>query len=98
MATELERLAAAGTESSLARYSMRDDAGGEPSYEDMCKAHIEAFINAAAAAEVQTELASRCARARSRGLNPCMHAKCHEHAARSSGGVAQSLGTTEALP
>ncbi len=68
MATELERLAAAGTESSLARYSAPDDAGGEPSYEDMCKAHIEAFINAAAAAEVQTELASRCARVRSRAF------------------------------
>ncbi|KAK9844608.1 hypothetical protein WJX74_004538 [Apatococcus lobatus] len=30
-----------------------------PSYEDLCRAHIEAFIDAAAAAEVQTELAAR---------------------------------------
>ncbi len=73
MATELERLAGAGTESSLAQYSARDDAGGEPSYEDMCKAYIEAFINAAAAAEVQTELASRCAGAWGRAFEPgCM--------------------------
>ena len=33
--------------------------GGE-SYEELCKAHIDAFMSAAAAAEVQTELASRC--------------------------------------
>ena len=35
--------------------------GGGESYEDLCKAHIDAFMHAAAAAEVQTELASRCA-------------------------------------
>ena len=29
------------------------------SYEDLCRAHIEAFIAEAAAAEVQTELAAR---------------------------------------
>ncbi len=32
---------------------------GEISYEDLCRAHVESLISAAAAAEVQTELASR---------------------------------------
>lgn len=34
---------------------------GEPSYEDLCHAHIEALMAAAAAAEVQTGLAARVA-------------------------------------
>ena len=57
---ELERLAAAGADSSSLPQRSGRDTDGQPSYEDMCKAHIDAFINAAAAAEVQTELASRC--------------------------------------
>jgi condensin-2 complex subunit H2 len=32
---------------------------GDISYEDLCRAHVESLISAAAAAEVQTELASR---------------------------------------
>jgi hypothetical protein len=35
--------------------------GEEPSYEDLCRAHIEALMAAAAAAEVQTGLAARVA-------------------------------------
>ena len=33
--------------------------GQEASYEDVCRAHIEAFISAAAAAETQTALGAR---------------------------------------
>ena len=60
---ELENLAAAGGASlpSGGGSGSGGGAGGE-SYEDLCKAHIDAFMRAAAAAEVQTELASRCAR------------------------------------
>eukprot|EP00983_Pelagomonas_calceolata_P096401 1158125-Pelagomonas_calceolata.AAC.2 len=39
-----------------------DECGGEEggnSYEDLCRAHIEAMVNAAAAQEVQSELAQR---------------------------------------
>ena len=37
------------------------ESGGEPSYEERCRAHVEALMAAAAAAEVQTELAARVA-------------------------------------
>lgn len=47
---------AAGAEAAAAA-AQRD--AGEMTYEELCRAHIEAFISAAAAAEVQTELASR---------------------------------------
>jgi Condensin II complex subunit CAP-H2 or CNDH2, C-term len=36
-----------------------NNSDGEISYEDLCRAHVESLISAAAAAEVQTELASR---------------------------------------
>lgn len=58
LSAELENLAAAGG-SNLP--SGGGGGGGGESYEDLCKAHIDAFMHAAAAAEVQTELASRCA-------------------------------------
>ena len=37
------------------------EGGEEPSYEERCRAHVEALMAAAAAAEVQTELAARVA-------------------------------------
>ena len=58
LSAELENLAAAGG-SNLP--TSGGGGGGGESYEDLCKAHIDAFMHAAAAAEVQTELASRCA-------------------------------------
>jgi hypothetical protein len=43
-----------------------EDAGEPAAYEERCRMHIEAFISAAAAAEVQTELAARVGGWRSR--------------------------------
>jgi hypothetical protein len=31
-----------------------------PSYEQLCRAHVDAFMSAAAAADVQSDLAKRC--------------------------------------
>ena len=57
---ELESLAAAGGSNLPYSSAHRGDDAEALTYEELCRAHIDAFINAAATAEVQTELASRC--------------------------------------
>lgn len=58
---ELERLAAAGGSTLPSGGGGGGGGEGGQSYEELCKAHIDAFMSAAAAAEVQTELAARFA-------------------------------------
>ncbi|KAA6428176.1 MAG: condensin-2 complex subunit H2 [Trebouxia sp. A1-2] len=56
---EWAELAGAGDRAFASNGPPADGDADSMSYEELCQAHIEAFIQAAAAAEVQTELASR---------------------------------------
>ncbi|KAL0054533.1 hypothetical protein WJX82_010399 [Trebouxia sp. C0006] len=56
---EWAELAGAGDRAFASTGPAADGDAESMSYEELCQAHIEAFIQAAAAAEVQTELASR---------------------------------------
>eukprot|EP00873_Tetraselmis_striata_P038572 jgi/Tetstr1/458836/TSEL_045219.t1 len=71
------------------------------SYEELCKAHMDAFIAAAAAAETQTELASRVAGWQSR-IEPALEAQeaqgvfdIHEYGERILDNLADATQATE---